>query len=178
MIRTGRFGAPFSLRRWGTYLLVTFLLYVVLILGALTPLSEEDIKSKYELLRDLVERVKSPIDIFVNNLVVALLMYLPLLGTALGSFVIYNSGQVIASYALTQGYDIGMAILAPLLTGFGVLEFIGYGISVTEGVLLFYSALKKGLKRELYNVPVALFLTVMFLLIAAYIEFWLLNLAP
>ncbi|MCS7142820.1 MAG: hypothetical protein NZ920_03380 [Aigarchaeota archaeon] len=169
------FTAPLTWKRWVLYLVTSFLLYLILVIGAFTPQTEDQIRERSSLLREILESIDGPDDIFLNNFYIALLMCVPLIGTVSGIFILFNTGQVLAAAALSTGIDIGFAAILPLWTIFGVLEFLGYGVATFEGVILFFSLIKKKFRNELLNLPLALLLIFILLLLAALIEFWLIT---
>ncbi|MEM2910220.1 MAG: hypothetical protein QXO01_04050 [Nitrososphaerota archaeon] len=147
----------------------TLTLVLVLLYGSLATLSPEEsgeiIQQVNELLRDI-----NVWKIFLNNFQIALLMFIPAFGTFIGGYIIYSTGMVFAAYSTQLNipaiYFIGLAMLSP----YGVLEFLGYGLATSEGVLLIYSALKKKLRSEAKALPLIILAVAGLLLIAAALE--------
>ncbi|PUA34094.1 MAG: hypothetical protein B9J98_01560 [Candidatus Terraquivivens tikiterensis] len=144
-------------------------LILVLLFGSLTTLSpgesEEIIRQVSELFRDI-----NAWKIFFNNFQIALLMFIPALGMLFGGYAIYSTGLVFAAYSVQSNipstYLVGVAVLSP----YGILEFLGYGLATSEGVLIIYSAIKRKLRSEVKALPFIVLAVAGLLMVAAALE--------
>jgi hypothetical protein len=88
-------------------------------------------------------------EIFLNNFALCLVMFIPLVGAALGFLILFNTGQAfraalmvegnnIANTATTANFTITTVILALVLIGATFLcEYISYSIGISESIWLF-----------------------------------------
>ncbi|MCL7393044.1 MAG: hypothetical protein LZ170_06220 [Thaumarchaeota archaeon] len=151
------------------FIITTIALMVVLLSGSLVTLtqeeSEEKIQQVSELLRDITVW-----KIFFNNFQIALLMFIPVFGTFIGGYIIYSTGTVFAAYSVQSSipavYLVGLSLLSP----YGILEFLGYGLAMSEGFLIIYSAFKKKLGSEAKALPLIILAVAGLLLTAAALE--------
>lgn len=116
------------------------------------------------------------VGIFVNNVKIALGMFVPGLGIGLGVFSGYATGNVFA--ALAQGSPAlqGVPPQLILVTPFGIMEVITYGIAMSRSGMLIYYFVKKRPWRE-YVVPtlIELGIAAAILLSAAAIEWGMIQ---
>ncbi|MEM2328694.1 MAG: hypothetical protein QXE17_00720 [Nitrososphaerota archaeon] len=155
--------------------ITTIALMIILLLGSFATLtreeSEEVIQQVNELLRDI-----DVWKIFFNNFQIALLMFIPAVGTFIGGYIIYSTGIVFAAYSLQSSipsiYLVGFAILSP----YGILEFLGYGLATSEGLLIIYAAFKKRLRSEVKALPLIILAVAGLLLTAAALEMLMVEL--
>ncbi|MCS7135860.1 MAG: stage II sporulation protein M [Nitrososphaerota archaeon] len=158
------------IRRRLLFVIVTTLaLVIVLLSGSSVTLSQEEseeiIKQVSELFRDI-----DVWKIFLNNFQIALLMFIPAVGTFIGGYIVYSTGIVFAAYSVQSSipsiYLAGLAVLSP----YGVLEFLGYGLATSEGLLIIYAAFKKRLRSEVKKLPLIILAVAGLLLTAAALE--------
>ncbi|MEM3510941.1 MAG: stage II sporulation protein M, partial [Nitrososphaerales archaeon] len=110
------------------------------------------------------------IDIFTNNLRVALLMLIPGLGLILAPYVLYNTGLVFAATGVVNGVPGLMLLLATAILPFFWLEFVAYATSTTQNLYLIWAIKSKTLRYELRNLGYSLLIIVLLLLLGAWIE--------
>ncbi|MFN3621888.1 MAG: stage II sporulation protein M, partial [Nitrososphaerales archaeon] len=110
------------------------------------------------------------IDIFINNLRVALLMLIPGLGLILASYVLYNTGLVFAATGVVNGVPGLMLLLTTSVLPFFWLEFVAYATSTTQNIYLIWAIKSKTLRYELRNLIYSLLIIVILLLLGAWIE--------
>lgn len=148
---------------------VTIALATILLFGSSATLTQEEsediIQQVSELFRDI-----DVWKIFFNNFQIALLMFIPALGTFIGGYIIYSTGLVFAAYSVQSGipaiFLVGFALLSP----YGILEFLAYGLATSEGLLIIYAAFKKRLRSEVKVLPLAILAVAGLLLTAAALE--------
>ena len=86
--------------------------------------------------------------IFANNFKVALGMFIPGFGIALGGFSAFSTGLVFNAIAQTSPALSNISPLIVFLTPFGILEIIAYGIAISRSGILSYQLIKDTKKRN------------------------------
>jgi Zn-dependent protease len=127
--------------------------------------------------RDFQEQIKgiNQYKIFINNFRVALGMFVPGFGIALGIFSAFSTGLVFNAISHTSPIIPHISPLIVLLTPFGILEIIAYGIAISRSGIIFYQLIKDTNKRkswQKYVIPTVIEIVVVLviLLIGAIIE--------
>lgn len=109
--------------------------------------------------------------IFVNNAKIALGMFVPLLGVGLGIFSGFSTGMVFNAIAATSANLNDISPLLILITPFGLMEIVAYGLAISRSGMLFYSVLKRKYWREyLLSTLIEIGIVVVLLLSGAIIE--------
>jgi uncharacterized membrane protein SpoIIM required for sporulation len=109
--------------------------------------------------------------IFINNAKIALGMFVPLLGVGLGIFSGFSTGMVFNAIAATSANLNDISSLLILVTPFGLMEIVAYGLAISRSGMLFYSLLKRKYWREyLLSTLVEIGVVVILLLSGAIIE--------
>jgi len=160
-----------------TALICTIILYAIFVIGSITPVDINTAQDMIKEFRDLVAGINSAFDIFLNNFTISLLMAIPAIGAIIGGWIVYNTGLIISSFASLEGISVALLLILPIITIYGVLEFIGYGAMMSEGMLLIYAIRRKGLRAELKILPIIILISAGILGLAAVIEFSLLEFA-
>jgi hypothetical protein len=130
--------------------------------------------------RTIVEQIRTKnvgigqIEIFLNNLLIGLSMFIPALGVGLGVYSGIETGMVISALgSLSLLPEDFSAIGSVILTPFGVLEIIAYGIAISRSGLLTYKLIKrnKSWKKEyIYPTLIEMGIFTAILLIGSIIE--------
>jgi len=154
--------------------LCTIALYAVFVVGSITPVDINTAQDMVNEFRDLVAGIDSALDIFLNNFAISLLMVIPALGVIIGGWIVYNTGLIVSSFASLEGISVVLFLTLPIITIYGILEFLGYGTMMSEGILLIYAIRKKGIRSELKILPIIIAVSAGILGLAAVIEFSLL----
>ncbi len=153
----------------------TILLVIVLLSGSLVTLSQEESEERIQQISELLRDI-NVWKIFFNNFQIALLMLIPALGILAGGYIIYSTGTVFAAYSAQSGipsvYLAGLAVLSP----YGILEFLGYGLAMSEGLLIIYASFKKRLRSEVKVLPLIILAMAGLLLTAAALEMLMIEL--
>ena len=156
-------------------LLVTLILVGLLVAGALSPLGDEEGRAIEEELRKLGQD-SLELEIFLNNFSVALLSAIPFLGPLIMGYVIFHTGRflgwVLAQSGMPPSFGIPLILLLIFLTGYGILEFMGYGVLVAESVTISYYILRARqlLRRELKILLIIVLVSAALLALGAIIE--------
>jgi len=178
-----------SPRRKRVYaILAVFILsLLVTLIGALVPVSPETAKIISDQLNQTVTDGQSqgtlPLDIFVNNFSLCLLMFIPIAGFFIGMFILFSTGQAfravfevqMASGVATATPEVSIATTTLVLVLIGVgavflLEFITYAIGMTESLWMFRRILQNKWKRELKWLIIFIGIAALLLIIGAIVE--------
>ncbi|MEM3387360.1 MAG: stage II sporulation protein M [Nitrososphaerales archaeon] len=152
------------------FLLVLLALIGVAASGSASAMGKEEANKMLEDVKKSVPSSPNIIDIFTNNLRVALLMLIPGLGLILAPYVLYNTGLVFAATGVVNGVPGLMLLLATAILPFFWLEFVAYATSTTQNLYLIWAIKSKTLRYELRNLGYSLLMIVLLLLLGAWIE--------
>ncbi len=172
--------------------------------GLLVQLSPEDARMITDQINQTATQntgTNLAVTIFTNNFPLCLLMFIPLAGTAIGLFILFDTGIAFRAVFDTQAasgmssaaasaanIDASTAILALVLIGATfLLEYVSYSIGITESIWLFRrvtqasQAKEPGLKRrilthELRNTAILIGIIAVLLTVGAIVETWALSL--
>lgn len=83
------------------------------------------------------------IGIFINNILIILAMFIPAVGVGLGIYSGISTGMVISALSSLSLLPEGFSALSVLLTPFGIMEIVAYGIGISRSGILTYNLVKK-----------------------------------
>ncbi len=114
--------------------------------------------------------------IFINNVKVALGMFIPAVGTAIGISSGFSTGMVFSAMAKTSPILTSVPPLIILFTPFGIMEAFAYGLAMSRSGLLIYQLVKKKSWKE-YAIPmiIEIGIVVVILFVGAIIEWDLIQ---
>ncbi len=81
--------------------------------------------------------------IFLNNIEIALAMFIPAVGAGIGIFSGISTGMVFNAFALVTPALAGVPSLSVLVTPFGMLEVFAYGLAMSRSAMLVFQLVKK-----------------------------------
>jgi len=148
--------------------------------GAMTDMPEEEAEAILAEFESLTEGIDA-VGIFLHNTTIAMTMFIPGLGLALGLFSAWMTGVVFSAISTglaTAGQP--DAIMQPLfllfLTPFGLMEVCAYSIAMSRSLLMTFTIIRRGaiswhLKPLLAEVGIVAAL----LLAGGYVEFFLIE---
>ncbi|MGA1974502.1 MAG: stage II sporulation protein M [Conexivisphaerales archaeon] len=110
------------------------------------------------------------LDIFLNNVSIALREFVPVLGWYIFYEATLTTGQIISSLAVSSGVPVSLLLITTFLSPHSYVEFMAYAVAVTESFLLAYSIPMRRLRAELPRAMSSLALAVFMLLFAALLE--------
>jgi hypothetical protein len=64
-------------------------------------------------------------------------MFVPVVGAALGMFILFDTGLALGAIATTQGYPVWIGLVSLVVTPVFWLEFAAYSIAMAESIWLF-----------------------------------------
>ena len=116
-----RFNLPFwhnaspKRKRIYSILLVFLVAVLALLIGTLTTLSHSQAQYISDTLNQTLNENRADNTliqyIFLNNFIICLLMFIPLVGAGLGLYILYNTGVALNALASIQGYPVYLGIL-------------------------------------------------------------------
>jgi hypothetical protein len=143
--------------------------------GAAVPMSDEEAKEVRSQFSELIKDIDQ-YGIFLNNVRIALVMFIPALGSGFGAFSGFATGMVFAALANASPVLTGVPPLVILITPFGIMEVLAYGIAISRSGMLIYQLIKKKPWRE-YAFPtlIEVGIVVVVLFAAAVIEWQIIE---
>jgi ABC-type cobalamin transport system permease subunit len=110
--------------------------------GATLPMSEQEAET---LIREFSRQI-GDIDqtgIFLNNIRLTLIMFIPAIGSAFGAFSGFATGSIFNALASSNPVLREVSPLAILMTPFGVMEVFVYGLAMSRSAMLIYYLFKR-----------------------------------
>ena len=156
-------------------LLATLILFIILGLSSLIPMSIEEAGTLLEEAKKIIGENPTVIGIWTNNMLAALLIYIPFLGIGLAGYIMFQTGRIFGALAVESGISSIMLILFAVVTVYGLIEFVAYGTALTESILFSYSIVKRSLRHELRWLLISMGIVAGLLLIAAILEVIIIN---
>jgi hypothetical protein len=152
--------------------------------GTIAPLSSSD----EAVLKQELDKTRQNISvqvIFGNNLMICLIMFVPVVGPAFGSIVLFDSGLAIQAEvtldanASAPNVPPVLVLLASFILPHTVLEFISYSSALAESAWLTgYIIKRRNRRRELVRMCVFISICAVLLLAGAAIEYALIQAFP
>lgn len=144
-------------------------------LGANTEMDEQQAKTMTDQFREMVKDIDA-YGIFFNNFRIALAMFIPALGIAIGLFSAYSTGLVFKALVLTTPELAGIPPLLVLATPFGIMEVVSYGIAMSQsGILLSNIIQRKGFRPVIVPTLILIGIVSALLLAGAFIEYYMIS---
>ena len=133
-----------------------------------------------ELSKNFINQI-SDIDefgIFLNNLKIALVMFIPVIGLIMGTISGFSTGLVFNSIMNLSDVTYSNPLVI-FLTPFGILELASYGLAISRGCILFFEILKKKFtKKSLFYLLIEVALVSGMLFVGAIIEWMMIENIP
>jgi hypothetical protein len=174
-------GASPKMKRLYSIIAIFALATLVTVLGTFVQLSASDAQTINDQINQTVISGQASgtlaQDIFVNNFSICLLMFVPIVGTGVGFFILFNTGVALGAEASIAGYSPLLGLAALMLTPIFWLEFISYSVALTESIWLF-RRLWQLRWRELKWTGVFIGICALLLIVGAVVETWLINMTP
>lgn len=166
----------FEIRRRALYVAIgAAVFFAAFSAGAAVQMTPDEAKE----VRDQFSEQIADIDqngIFINNIRIALAMFVPGFGVGLGAFSGYVTGNVFSAIAENEPALVGIPPQIILLTPFGIMEVFAYGLAMSRSGLLVYQFAKKKPWRE-YAMPtlIELGIAAAVLFAGALVEWWMIE---
>jgi uncharacterized membrane protein SpoIIM required for sporulation len=177
-------GTSSRFKRFITIFLCFVFCIVITIAGTLTPLNAQDTKS----LNDEIDQTRTSfknmtlwdgaLSLFENNFVIDLIMFIPVAGQLYGSFALYNTGLILSAQSTTADinpmhWPAPLIFLANFIAPHQLLEFIACATAFAASIWLFWRIIKGQGRRELVRTGKFILICAGLLLLAAFIEEYL-----
>jgi uncharacterized membrane protein SpoIIM required for sporulation len=150
----------------------------VTVIGTYIPLSSQDAQTISNQLNQTLNQNRASNTlvqyIFLNNFEICLLMFIPVVGAALGMFILFDTGVALGAIAMTQGYPAFIALFSEFLTPVFWLEFAAYSIAMAESIWLFRRLMQKRW-RELKWTGIFIAICAVLLIVGAIVETWIIT---
>lgn len=148
---TKHFSLPWRVAYLGAGMAAFMIAYSV---GAWIPLGEEEAE---EVRSGFVADIESldQSGIFLNNIEIALAMFVPAAGVGVGIFSGISTGVVFNAFALATPELAGIPPLSILVTPFGMLEVFAYGLAMSRSAMLAIQLAKKQERKNWRQFSVA-----------------------
>jgi len=143
--------------------------------GAAVPMTDEEAEELRKQFSEQIEGIDE-YGIFLNNIRIALGMFVPALGVGLGVFSGFATGSVFSALVGSEPLLSEAPPLVIFLTPFGAMELFVYGLAMSRSGMLIYQLVKKKPWRE-YAAPtlIELGIAAAVLFAAALIEWWFIE---
>jgi hypothetical protein len=120
--------------------------------GAALPLNEQEAQ---DIVTEFTEKVND-IDetgIFLNNIGIALAMFVPGAGVGVGIYSGVSTGMVFHAFTVGVAELEGLHPLSVIATPFGILEILAYGLAISRSGMLVAQLAKRGRMWKEYTIP-------------------------
>ncbi len=143
--------------------------------GAAVQMSPDEAREVREQFSEQIEGIDQN-GIFLNNIRIALGMFVPGLGVGLGALSGYVTGNVFSAIAEGEPALAGVPPQVILITPFGIMEVFTYGLAMSRSGMLVYQFVKKKPWRE-YAMPtlIELGIAAAVLFAGAVVEWWMIE---
>jgi hypothetical protein len=133
-----------------------------------------------ELSKNFINQVSNmdEFGIFLNNLKIALVMFIPVIGLVMGTISGFSTGLVFNSIMNLSDVPYSNPLVI-FLTPFGILELVSYGLAISRGCILIFELLKKKFtKKSLFYLLIEVALVSGMLFVGAIIEWMMIENIP
>ena len=166
------------LRRWRVLLLSSMfvielaIFFVAMAIPVDSGTQQELLKQADEILGNASNPTPNQVFTLIlgNNIRVALLEVVPVIGPIIFVLSIFTTGQVIQAVAISNGLPVGIYGLLLFIFPFALVELAAYATAVGSGAMLLIALIRRRLVRELRVLALELILVVSLLLAAAAME--------
>jgi hypothetical protein len=170
-------------------ILILVIAALLTVLGTFVQLSPQDAKqisdSANQTIAEGTAKGTLALSIFINNFSLCLLMFIPVIGTALGLLIMFDTGVAIGALISVQStavapgavasIDLSTALLVLVLAALTFfLEYVSYSIGISESIWLF-RRLTQRRWRELKNTAILIGICALLLAIGAIVETWAIS---
>lgn len=133
-----------------------------------------------ELSKNFINQIRDidEFGIFFNNLKIALVMFIPVIGIIMGTISGFSTGLVFNSILDASGGAVSSYSnpLIIFLTPFGILEILSYGIAISRSGILIFEILKREfVKKSFIHLIIEIMLVSGLLFMGAIIEWMMIE---
>lgn len=144
---------------------------IITLAGVFTPLSYDTAQVIVNEVESLFEDLTS-LFILENNLSIALVGFIPIVGILWMFYVLYSTGLGFSAFSIVYEIPSLVVILATFITPVFWLEYIAYSLALTEGTMILLTILKnrENIRQELIIALIFIGLVTLLLALGALIE--------
>ncbi len=168
------------MKRFYSFLFIFIVAVLAVAIGSLIPLNAQDADTISQQLNQTLAEHQANDSltqyIFLNNFQICLLMFVPIIGPALGMLILFQTGVALSAISMSQGFPVVLGWLSLVVTPVFWLEFVAYSIAMTASIWLF-RRLMQHRWRELKWTAIAIGICAALLAIGAVVEVWIINFA-
>lgn len=134
----------FKVSKWRLIYLVfgAFAFMIAYSGGAALPMSEQEAETLIQEFSKQIEGVDQN-GIFLNNIRITLIMFVPAAGAAFGAFSGFATGSIFSALASSTPMLREVSPLVILITPFGIMEVFVYGLAMSRSAILIYYLFKR-----------------------------------
>lgn len=145
-------------------------------IGAISTVNEDEALLVLDEFKNTVDVIDG-FGIFINNLVIAIPMFIPGVGVAWGLFSGWSTGFAFATILTSIPTLANFPPLAILYySPFGIMELIAYSLGISRSYMLAYGIIKhRTIKPQLLITVIEIGVVVTLLVIAGYTEFAMID---
>lgn len=153
-------------------LILAFLISVAITLaGTFSSMSPSEAQGIYEEFQEALPHLMSIQAIFQNNLMHALIMFIPVLGPLSGFYVLYSTGRFIAAFAMVSEKNPAFLFMLTFFLPHAWIEYTAYALAISQSLwLTLRIAQRRSLKAEAKNTCVSIAACAALLLLGAVVE--------
>jgi uncharacterized membrane protein SpoIIM required for sporulation len=133
-----------------------------------------------DLSRNFIEQIQdiNETGIFLNNLKIALAMFIPMAGVVIGGFSAFSTGLIFNTITNLSSLQYPNPLII-FLTPFGILELVSYGIALSRGGIFLFEISKRRIsKKSIAHLLAEVVLVSILLFIGALIEWNMIENIP
>ena len=152
-----------------------FLLFFTGLIGSSISLETDEVNNIINQVNQILPKDINAISIFTNNITIALIMIIPIIGLLFAIITIFQTGMVFAAMASIENLSGTLLYIITAITPFFWLEFITYAANITQGIFICTSLLKKQIGNELTRTIIIITISFVFLLTGSIIEMFFIK---
>jgi len=161
-------------------LILAFLISLAITLaGTLSSMSLSEargIKEEFERMAPYMMNVPA---IFRNNLMYALVMFIPVLGPLSAFYVLYSTGRFLGAFAIVSGENPAVLFIFTFFFPHAWIEYTAYALAISQSLwLTLRLAQRRSLKAEVKNTCISIATCAALLLLGAVVEIVTIQLIP
>ncbi|MFQ6081591.1 MAG: stage II sporulation protein M [Candidatus Bathyarchaeia archaeon] len=137
-------------------------------LSSMSPSEAQVMKEEFEEVASSMMNVPA---IFQNNLMYALLMFIPVLGPLSAFYVLYSTGRYVAAFAMVSGENPAAFFMLMFIFPHGWIEYTAYALAISQSLwLTLRIAQRRALKAEVKSTGMSIAACAALLLLGAVVE--------
>jgi len=139
--------------------------------GTFSSMSPPEAQGIYDEFQEALPHLMSVPAIFQNNLMYALIMFVPVLGPLSAFYVLYSTGRLIAAFAMVSGENPTALFILTFFFPHSWIEYAAYALAISQSLwLTLRIAQRRSLKAEVKNTCISIAACAALLLLGAVVE--------